>query len=300
MIGKLNRLRSYLRDGLTGIERAHGSLWRIESLARMHLHENLPFPDLDLDWERSPYTGLTKEAWCQIGTWILENAIQYAEQVPPRIVLPPTPAAARPSFSVDGRIRFEREVRAETEIRLMLLAACLLSVDPNREVGGTSVAAYFRALVVEGTDPDSAEYWGHGGGGGTQLLCEAAGLVVCFLLAPVPLWVDLQERHRKNVLEWMRRLVRQPVPPNNWHWFRVIVAAYLEREDVGIDEMQLKRDLLAIDGMHRGDGWYIDGDKFDFYAAWVLQLYPIFWAEIDASDPIGLREASGVSERCVS
>jgi hypothetical protein len=54
--------------------------------------------------------------------------------------------------------------------------------------------------------------------------------------------------------------------------------------------MMLEKNLTKVRDLHVDSGWFIDGDKFDFYSAWSLQFYPLFWAQWDGNDYPSLRD----------
>ena len=78
-------------------------------------------------------------------------------------------------------------------------------------------------------------------------------------------------------MNWLDVARRCPVVPNNWRWFSVTVETFLKTAGAHHDAERVNGHLQAIRSFYVDAGWYRDLDKFDYYAAWSLQFYPIFW-----------------------
>ncbi|KAH7031496.1 uncharacterized protein B0I36DRAFT_384265 [Microdochium trichocladiopsis] len=117
---------------------------------------------------------------------------------------------------------------------------------------------------VAGADPTTypTEYWGTIEGI-DQRMVEAEILSFALLAAPQQIYDPLSEKQKENVRNWLRQLHDQPMPLNNWRWFRVFanLALFKVCGDPleGPVKEHIEADLQILDGFYREDGWSGDG-----------------------------------------
>jgi hypothetical protein len=155
-------------------------------------------------------------------------------------------------------------------------------------VGGGEFAHWDRwvAGLVNGTDPDGAEYWGSCGPAVDQRMVEMAAIGFALAFVPEHLWEPLTGRQRDHVVEWLRGIERGEPAPNNWQFFRLLVQIGLERVGVAIDAEARARSVEMIDSFAIGDGWYTDGagGNVDYYVPFALHTYGLVVAASGAGD----------------
>ncbi|MET8983583.1 DUF2264 domain-containing protein [Streptomyces sp. NPDC004539] len=150
--------------------------------------------------------------------------------------------------------------------------------------GGVGVDALIERYVsglAAGTDPAHPEHWPPITDRG-QPMVEAASVAVALHETRPWVWDRLPEGVRQRVVEWFGGFVGAVVNDSNWRLFQVIVEEFLASVGAPYRRAEIEAGLARLDDWYRGDGWYTDGDgqKFDYYNAWALHLYPVLWARI--------------------
>lgn len=276
------RLRPVLRRLLGGqqvLQSGVTALPRLLALPPVSLKGTRPLGVLPSVPPESPFSGLGRPGWVQIATWMLDNLLQYADPVDGLLRLPDSRAAHQPRLGPDGRLVGVAEARMEAEVRSLFLAAPLLRHAPALRLQGFSVADRAAEWLVRAVRPGDEAWLGYAPADRpNQRLVEAAALCVMLDTAREALWDRLAPAERGRVLDWLEHLRHVPVVDNNWRWFAIIVQSFLGREGRDPGTASVRGHLAALDRMHAGDGWYRDGSRFDYYASWSLQFYPVFWA----------------------
>ena len=199
-----------------------------------------------------------------------------------------------PQYGVPGK----RGGRHEAFARSFIGASFFLA---NREDSSVTLsngervdmAAIYREGIVNGTDPQSKEYWGKRKTIGR--LVEDCSIAVGLMLTEKHIWDRLSAAERERVLAWFREESKGSFLPNNWQWFKVFCLLLLERLGGDDRRKDIEETLKTIDAMYVGDGWYRDGlasdDPVDYYSAWAMQYYALlfiylapdryaFWKEV--------------------
>ena len=113
-----------------------------------------------------------------------------------------------------------------------------------------------------GTDPNHPDYWGPISETDHQRMVEAEVISYALLSAPDRLFHSRDEVTRRNIVNWLRGINGQPMPNNNWRWFRVFVNLALVKVcGVSIAEVsdEMEADLRILDSLYLCDGWSGDG-----------------------------------------
>lgn len=141
--------------------------------------------------------------------------------------------------------------------------------------------------IVNGTDPDHAEYWGDARDY-DQRLVEMAAFGFALALVPERIWEPLGERERSNLYAWLNQINRRPVYDCNWLFFQVLVNIGFRKSGLPYDRERTERNLRRIDDFYIGDGWYADGvgGHSDYYVPFALHYYGLLYAKLmEAEDP---------------
>lgn len=253
-----------------------------------------PLPLIALDPVSSPYTGLSRESWTDIARQLLTGLLHHSAELRDRIRPPVSLVSSYPRLTRDGSVWGEEEEYLEAFCRSLWMAGPLLTQHPEWRMHGRSIADYYREYLVRGATPGDPDFLGVGHGKHpTPHIMEAAAVCIALRQSRAVLWDPLDSRERRLIATWLDMVRSNPVNTNNWRWFSVIVETFLKTEGYEHDAGRVHGHLEAIRSFHVGAGWSRDLDKFDYYAAWSLQFYPVFWSLWDgASDP-GLRDEFG-------
>lgn len=236
------------------------------------------------DDRTSPLTGYTREHWVAAADGLLHAAARYASPGGARIPLPGPPSWNGPDC--DG---------LEGYARTFLLLGWRLS--GTGEADEELVERYTAGLVA-GTDPGHPEAWPRITLEDKQTVVEAASVALALHETRARIWDRLTDGERDRVIDWLLGVFAVPVPDNNWHWFRVVVATFAESAGYRLTAAQhevVEADLARLEEFSVGDGWYRDGagggDRFDHYAGWAMQFYPVLWHRMCATLDPGSRLA---------
>ena len=138
-----------------------------------------------------------------------------------------------------------------------------------------------------GTDPDSAEYWGPVPGDNDQRMVEQAAIGLALAFCPERAWEPLSAAARERLVRWLHGIFEYDPNPNNWQFFRVLVALGLERVGAPFDATKVTRSLDLLDSYRVGRHWYADGAlaNVDYYVPFAFHTYGLMYA---AANDLGL------------
>lgn len=135
--------------------------------------------------------------------------------------------------------------------------------------------------IIEGTDPEHSNFWGHVGNH-DQRSVEMA--VIGFLLIALPEfgYSPLTENQKDNLVNWLAKIQYKTMPQNNWLFFTILVQEGLKnvgRNDLVNQDVQ-DQYFEKIESWYLGDGWYGDGDvsTVDHYGGYALHYYGILYS----------------------
>ncbi len=139
----------------------------------------------------------------------------------------------------------------------------------------------YRRGLANGTNPDHAEYWGDSADY-DQRLVEMAAFGYALALVPEHIWEPLTPAAQQNVVTWLNAINVRDIPPNNWHFFRVLVNLGLANVGAAHDPAARERSLDLLESFYLGDGWYSDGNTVqrDYYIPFAMQFYGLIYAKL--------------------
>ena len=156
-------------------------------------------------------------------------------------------------------------------------------------VGGGEFPHWSRLVsgLIAGTDPASPEYWGPVGASPDQRMVEQAAIGLALAFCPEQLWEPLDAAERARLVAWLRGIFEFDPVPNNWQFFRVLVALGLQRVGVAFDERALHASLATLESYRVGTHWYVDGGlgTVDYYIPFAFHTYGLIYA---AANRLGL------------
>ena len=145
----------------------------------------------------------------------------------------------------------------------------------------------YRKGLVEGTNPNSEEYWEkcHDY---DQRLVEMAALGYSLILAKEVIWSPLSEKEKKQVADWLNEINCNKCCDCNWRFFQIIVNIALKKLNMPYSSTILKESLNFIETCYKGDGWYVDGEngQADYYIPFAMEFYGLIYAMVmEEEDP---------------
>ncbi|HWT76063.1 MAG TPA: DUF2264 domain-containing protein [Mobilitalea sp.] len=148
--------------------------------------------------------------------------------------------------------------------------------------GGSSDEGFeeiYKKGLINGTNPESPEYWGkcHDY---DQRLVEMAALAFSLLFAADKVWKPLSGKEKENVAAWLNEINRNKCCDCNWRFFHILVNIALKKLGMPYDENGLQSSLDFIESCYVGDGWYVDGEngQADYYIPFAMEFYGLIYA----------------------
>ncbi len=148
-------------------------------------------------------------------------------------------------------------------------------------------AARWVRAIAHGVNPESPAYWGTPGPC-DQRWVEACIIGVALAWQPDVFWESLTQTQQDRLARWLSGINAQPLPDNNWLYFRVMVNLGLRRVGRDHDAAVMREDLACIDSYYLGAGWYRDGrnNQRDYYVPTGMHFYGLLYALLaDEADP---------------
>ena len=115
------------------------------------------------DYQKSPYTGMTRRHWIQAGEYLLKGAFDYIHTLDDQMYFPKQLEKTYP--------RNEEQIpvaKLEGLARTLFVAAPLLKDNPELEMNGIKVADYYRHQLINISNPESRSFIPHRKGGPSQ------------------------------------------------------------------------------------------------------------------------------------
>jgi len=227
------------------------------------------------DRDVSPLTGWTRAHWRELHARLVRGMFRYATPGRAQVHFP-----GRPSYN--GRTSDGMEGYART----FFMNGPFLRNSPGGVLqfeGETfDIAEFYRRGLVNGTDPDHAEYW-DGLEDHNQAIVEGAAVAMNLFFSREHVWDRLTPAQQQQAADYLYQLAECEPWANNWMQFSALMHATLKR--FGMKHSQAKMDqwMERMYAFYEGDGWYRDGEGFcfDYYNAWVIHPYFLIWSMIN-------------------
>ncbi len=236
------------------------------------------------DYIRSPYTGMVRKHWVEAALFLLEGAFSHLSSITESLVFPHAQNNQLYPKAGDPEWRFGAE-RFEGIARTFLIAAPLIRENPNLEIHGFNLRDYYAVQILRGTELDSVHGFRTlaeivketGSERPFQQTCECASLVICLFFTKEQIWDQYSPAQRDQIARYLSDFGHALTNVHNWRWFNVLILTFLKLNGYTINEQIYHDHLQNILSYYAGDGWYRDGDLFDYYSPWAFQCYGPFW-----------------------
>lgn len=169
----------------------------------------------------------------------------------------------------------------------LLFAHWRYSLNFNREACDEDLALkmeeWFEAALLEGTNPDSNEFWGYSSNF-HQHSVEMGLLVIGLEISRDWLWETISDGEREQILAWLESDIGNGHHWNNHMFFGIFVMEFLLKEGRGFPSYRsvIDRWFGELESMYLGDGWFMDGmnQSVDFYNAYAWHYYSMWWIKL--------------------
>ena len=112
-----------------------------------------------------------------------------------------------------------------------------------------------RQGLINGTDPDSSEFWGHLGDR-DQRMVEMAAISFGILMIPDLLWKPLSKEQQDHLADWLGEINLYTQPGNNWQFFKVMVNLALKSVGKKWNREQVEDAMEKYESFYLGNGWH--------------------------------------------
>jgi len=235
------------------------------------------FEVVNPDRALSPYTGMTKQHYIEMGKYVLERAFTHVKSLDQPIFFPTVPGKTYPEPGAPPWRHRSNEF--ESLERTFTIAGPLLHLDPEVKIRGISLKEYYtkhfynaftpghvNSLPLPEELPD-ATY---------QFTCEFGGLFKTLLLLPDVLWPWYTEEQKAEMVPTISKWAHHRTTQNNWRIFNIVALSFLKKNGYEIDDELLKNHLLWVASYHSGDGWYLE-QTYNYYTISLFIVYGTIW-----------------------
>lgn len=244
-----------------------------------------------LDYNLSPYTGLTRNSWIEVGKYLLKGVFQDVKSISDPIIV------KRSEFEVTYPHKNESEKKQEFQkcaerfeglARSFFVAAPLIHDNSRLEIGGICICEYYKCHILRCCTETDELYTGNfdfmkNSGINPDALPKFQQTVECSALA-IGLWISKNEiwdtytKAEKDIIaKYLFSFAYGNTYNDNWNMFNALCLAFLSCAGYEIDQSRMLHHIHSAMGYYSGDGWYRDGHIFDYYSAWAFNLYGPIW-----------------------
>ena len=244
-----------------------------------------------LDYELSPYTGLTRESWLEAAEYMLTGIFQNIKTMDDPVVMPRKETEITyPHYYSSPELQ-EAERKAEMFeglTRSFFIAAPLMKNKPQISICGYPLSEYYKKQVLRSCTREDEIYVGtyedlqkmtnyEDPYRAFQQTVETCALVICLWISKEQIWDTYTKEEKDKIAEFLTGFAHANTVPQNWRLFNMLDMAFLHMEGYPIDEEIMMDHAQAILNFYAGDGWYRDGHCFDYYSCWAFNVYGPLW-----------------------
>ncbi|WP_026652930.1 DUF2264 domain-containing protein [Butyrivibrio proteoclasticus] len=245
------------------------------------------FSPTHTDYELSPYTGLTRESWIEAAEYLLSGIFGNIKDIADPVVMP------RYETEVTYPSKDAPEWRKKAEVfeglcRSFFISAPLLAIKPDLVLNGINVRDYYKRQVLEAVTPDAPNYVlnysdmraldkSDNPCACYQQTVETAALVICLYLCKEQIWDTYTKEEKDRIAAFLSDFAHSNTVPQNWRLFNMLDMAFLHMNGYEIDKDIMRDHAQNILHYYVGDGWYRDGQSFDYYSCWAFNMYTAIW-----------------------
>lgn len=243
------------------------------------------------DYKLSPYTGMTRKHWLDAGRYLLEGIFGNLHSADEPIVMPRKETKVTyPHLDAPEK---QQEIERKAEIfegltRSFFIGSVMIKNEPDIEINGIRLRDYYKKHILRACTKEdkmyvgSYEYMQKMTGSEDLFKCyqqtvESCALVVGLWACREQIWLDYTKKERDCIAALISSFAHANTVPQNWRFFNMLDLAFLHMEGYEIDREIMVDHAQAVLNYTVGDGWYRDGQSFDYYSCWAFNLYAPIW-----------------------
>lgn len=251
----------------------------------------MKFEPKTLDFELSPYTGMTRESFIEAGIYILEGVFNNLSSIDAPVVMPRKETEVTYPHKNASPERLDQQKRAEIFeglTRSFFIASVVIHERPDLVINGISVREYYKKHVLRVVDANDELFVGSyktlqqttksdNPFNIYQQTVETCALVICLDMCHEEIWDTYTKEEKDLIADFLTDFAHTNTVPQNWRLFNMLDMAFLAKNGYPIDRDIMRDHAQAIVNYYVGDGWYRDGQCFDYYSCWAFQMYAPLW-----------------------
>ncbi len=239
------------------------------------------------DFNLSPYTGLTRESWIEAAEYLLSGIFNNINSIEAPVVMPRYETEVTYP-SKDAPVWRKKAEVFEGLCRSFFISAPLIHIKPELTLNGINVRDYYKKQVLYAVTPGADNYVLNYSDmrkideSGNPVACyqqtvETAALVICLWLSKEEIWDTYTKEEKDRIADFLTDFAHSNTVPQNWRLFNMLDMAFLYMNGYSIDEDIMRDHAQNILNYYVGDGWYRDGQSFDYYSCWAFNMYTAIW-----------------------
>ncbi|MBQ9589904.1 MAG: DUF2264 domain-containing protein [Butyrivibrio sp.] len=239
------------------------------------------------DYDLSPYTGLTRQSWIEAAEYLLEGIFNNISDIEKPVVMPRYETEVTYP-SKDAPLWRKKAEVFEGLCRSFFISAPLIHIEPELTINNINVRDYYKKQVLYAVTPGEDNYVLNYSDmreldkSGNPVACyqqtvETAALVICLWLCKDEIWDTYNKDEKDRIASFLSDFAHANTVPQNWRLFNMLDMAFLYMNGYAIDEDIMRDHAQNILNYYVGDGWYRDGQSFDYYSCWAFNMYTAIW-----------------------
>lgn len=245
----------------------------------------------DPDYTLSPYTGMTRKHWMDAGRYLLEGIFGNIHSIDDPLVMPRKETMVTYPHLDAPKEQQAAERKAEIFeglTRSFFIASVMIRNEPDIEICGIRLKDYYKKHILRACTREDEVYVGNYEdmqkltGSADPFRCfqqtvESCALVIGLNACREQIWMNYTKEEKDRIADLLSSFAHGNTVPQNWRLFNMLDMAFLHQEGYPIDREVMVDHAQAILNYTVGDGWYRDGQSFDYYSCWAFNLYTPIW-----------------------
>ena len=245
------------------------------------------------DYKLSPYTGLTRDSFLEAAHYVLDGIFRNIRDFEDPVIVPRAETVITYPHANSPKGFYEAEKRAEAFeglTRSFFFGSVLLCNEPEAVAGGYVLRDYYKNQILRSCTPGDKLYVGDyetlyamaetdDPVRPFQQTVETCALVIGLWACEEVIWKTYTKEEQDVIAAFLSSFAKAPTVPQNWRLFNMLDMAFLAGHGYPIDREIMYEHATQILHYYAGDGWYRDGQCFDYYSCWAFQVYGPLWCQ---------------------
>ena len=243
------------------------------------------------DYNLSPYTGLTRQSWIEAGEYMLEGVFQHIKSMDDPVVMPRKETEItypHKKATMEKLLTEQKAEKFEGLTRTFFIAAPLIRDNPELKICGLDLKTYYKNQILNACTKTNPNYVGDyeelqrinnydNPFAQYQQTVETCALVIGLWITMEEIWETYTKEEKDTIAAVISSFGHANTLHHNWRMFNMLDLAFLNMTGYPIQKDIMLDHAQAILEYYVGDGWYRDGQNFDYYSCWGFNLYGPLW-----------------------